>query len=426
MQFQEDFLHFVWQQRQFESRALISICGQPIDVIHPGTANADAGPDFSAARIRIGDTLWAGNIELHLKSSDWNKHGHQHNIAYNNVILHVVYTHDMDEIQAPKGVPVLELKDHIRKGLMQNFQAIMNAKTWIPCQKSIHIVDQLIVHNWLSRLLVERLERKSEEILHFLNYYENSWEDTFYYFLARNFGFKVNATAFGILAGKTPYKLLARHKNNLTQLEALLLGQAGLLEKTYQDVYPRMLQHEYAFLRHKYQLDPMDAVLWKFARMRPANFPGIRLAQFASLIHKSSGLFRQLMENQKVDDLKNLLETDCSIYWKTHYVFDKVVENKSTRMGSSSIENILINTIASFKFVYGQQSLRDDIRDGAIALLSGLKPEKNKITKQWDQLRIEAEHAADSQALLELKKYYCTAHKCIRCPIGHKILNQTF
>lgn len=421
----EEFINFLWQYRLFITPELITTDGQRLQIIHPGSANINSGPDFSAARIKLNNTLWAGNIEIHLNSSDWYKHKHQHDDAYSNIILHVVMHHDK-EITDKQGklVPVFEVRKFFDSALLSKYEKIVSSKTWIPCAGFLDSADKLIVMNWLSRLLVERLENKSSEIRKFFKYFENNWEQTFYYFLARNFGFKINADPFALLAQKTPYLNLARHKDDLTQIEALLFGQAGMLQSDFKDAYPDVLKKEYEFLRHKYKLEPMDKSLWKFGKLRPSNFPTLRIAQFAKLIHQSSGLFSKLIESNSVNEIKHMFDISSSPYWKNHYQFDKSSSVRIKKLGESAVNNIIINTIAPLMFVYGSENIKPDIKDRAIQLLTTLPPEENHIIKNWEGFGIKPANAGESQALIELKKYYCTPKKCLSCAIGLNLIKQ--
>jgi len=421
----EEFIHFLWQYRLFNTPELITTGGSELQIIHPGSANINSGPDFSAARIQLDGTIWAGNIEIHVKSSDWYKHKHQQDDAYSNIILHVVMHHDK-EITDKQGnqVPVFEVRKYFDSALLSKYEKIIGSKTWIPCAGFLDSADKLIVMNWLSRLLVERLENKSSEIRKFYEYFENNWEQTFYYFLARNFGFKINSDPFALLAQKTPYLILARHKDDLTQLEALLFGQAGMLQAEFKDAYPNVLKKEYGFFRHKYNFEPMDKSLWKFGKLRPSNFPTIRIAQFARLIHQSSGLFSKLIHSKSVDEIKEMFKINSSPYWKSHYQFDKLSSVRIKKLGESAVFNIIINTIAPLMFVYGTKNLKPEIKDLAIKLLTTLPPEENHIVKNWQTLGIKPANAGESQALIELKKYYCTPRKCLSCAIGLNLIKQ--
>lgn len=419
----EDFIHFLWKYRLFLPIELKTTDGDDLQILDTGLENADAGPDFSAAKVKIAGTLWAGNVEMHINSSDWYRHNHQNDDAYSNIILHVVMHHDQPITNGQGNeIPVFEVRRYFNAELLGRYEQILRSRSWIPCARFLPHTDGFIVMNWLGRLLVERLENKSAEILRFYKYFENNWEQTFYYFLARNFGFKINASPFALLAQQTPYKILARHKNDLLQLEALLFGQAGFLSGSFADAYPSLLQKEYTFLRHKYQLQPMDRALWKLGKLRPPNFPTIRIAQFAKLIHQSSGLFSQVMQHSKLKEVEALFHIQCSPYWHNHFQFDKSSGFRQKNLGKDALVNIIINTIVPMQFVYGSESLKPHIREQAVQLLNDLPAEHNSIVKNWEKHGILAQNAGESQALLELKKYYCTPKKCLSCAIGHHIL----
>ncbi len=421
----EDFIHFLWKYKLFNTTDLHTTANIPLEIVHTGFPNYDSGPDFSAAKIKLGDTVWAGNVEIHINSSDWYRHGHQNDEAYQNIILHVVMHHDGEIVdRAGNKIPVLEVKKYFDAALLHNYERIMQSKSWIPCEKFIHEADRFIVSNWLNRLLVERLENKSGEILQFYNYFEHSWDRTFYYFLARNFGFKINASPFALLAQKTDYRILARHKDDLTTLEAILFGQAGMLEGSFNDAYPSLLQREYNFFRHKYNLEPIDPSLWKFGKLRPPNFPTIRIAQFAKLIYKSRNLFSKVTGINTWHEIRELFDSECSPYWLDHYRFDKPTRKKPKNVGISAIENIVINTIIPLQFIYGKVAMKPEIQEQALSLITGLPAEKNSIISQWTNVGIVPQNAGESQALLELKKYYCTPKKCLQCAIGHSLVRK--
>lgn len=421
----EEFISYLWTNKLLFADRLATTKGEAVQVIQPGQQNRDAGPDFFAARVRIGETLWVGNVEIHVRSSHWNLHGHQSDAAYDNIILHVVFEHDL-QVLTSRGeeMPVLEIKDLFEPKLLLNYQRLQASKAWVPCERHIGEIDGLILNNWLNRLLVERLERKSDDVLHFLEYFGNDWEQTFYFLLARNFGFKVNASPFGLLAQRTPYNLLVRNRNNLTSLEALLFGQSGLLADSLQDVYPRSLLAEYRHQQKKHDLKPVDLKLWKFARLRPVNFPTLRIAQFAMLIYQTGHLFRNMVETKKTQDIHQQFRLKASPYWDDHYVFGKISPKREKQLGKDAINNIIINTVAPVLFIYGRQSMRTELCEKALNLLQETPGENNSVVRQWESLGVSAQHAADSQALLELKKYYCTPKKCLQCPIGHMILKR--
>lgn len=419
----EAFLFHAWQHRLFKTQELITGEGEPVRVIHPGLLNSDAGPDFINARIRIGETLWAGNVEIHLRASDWKKHRHQHDPAYANIILHVVYEAD-EAIERPDGslIPVLVLEEEIQEQALKNYHYLLSNRQWIPCVTRIGQVDKMVIDMQISRMLTERLERKTLEILHELKNNHYNWEETFYRSLAKNFGFHTNAVPFELVAKALPESLLARHKSSQLQVEAMIFGVAGLLVPDYADEYPRQLKSEFHFLKNKFNVHPIQAHLWKFLRLRPANFPTIRLAQFSSLIVKSNRLFVHMLEASDIDGVRKMLSVDVSPYWKTHFTFDHPSRYTDKVIGQLSISNILINTIVPFLFIYGTQKGLLVYRERALSFLERIPAEKNHILDQWNELGISAKSAADSQGLIELKNNYCQAKKCLQCSIGNKVL----
>ena len=419
----EDLLHFVWRTKRFDLSDLKTTEGEEIQIQSFGEHNTHAGPDFFNAKIKIGDTLWAGNVEMHLNSSDWNKHNHSNDRAYDNVILHVVLEED-EPIFRKSGerIPALALKKRISEKLSKTYLKLLHNEYWIPCQHHFFEVTEMKRNIWLDRLLVERLESKTDIIHQRLEQNKQHWEETFYQFLARNFGVKVNNDAFEQLARATPLIHLSKHKNDLFQIEAMLFGQAGMLEEDFEDDYPNRLKKEYNFLKKKYQLEPIDKVNWKFMRLRPANFPTIRIAQFAQLIFQSAHLFSKILEAKNVEALEKLFKIEPSDYWKTHYTFDNESEEKPKKLGKTAIHLFIINTIAPFLFVYGRQKAESAFQDKALALLESLKPEKNSIIDGWKNLGVKPESAAQTQALLQLKNEYCNQKRCLECSVGAAIL----
>lgn len=418
----EDFLHYVWKYKAFNLSDLKTLEGETIQVIKTGEHNKDAGPDFFNARLIIGNTIWAGNIEIHLKSSDWRKHLHNNNGNYNNLILHLVYENDEAISHTGKPVATAELKTLIDKDLLNKYNQLLYAKQWIPCANQLNSVSSFTLNNWLERLLIERMERKAKTISSLLELNKNNLEETFYIHLARNFGMKVNAVPFELLAKSLPNSFLGKHKSSLFQVEALLFGQSGLLEKSFKDDYPNQLKKEYLFLQKKFSLQPIEGHLWKFLRLRPVNFPTVRIAQLASLIHNSSGLFSKIMEAEKVEEHRKLLNAETSDYWNTHYVFDKASTTQKKNLGTVAIDNIIINSIVPFMFVYATYRGIEEYKDKAVALLEQLNSEKNNIIEKYTALGIKSKSAATSQSLLELKNEYCSFKKCLNCGIGISLL----
>ncbi len=428
MLFPEDFLHYVWKFRLFDRINLQTNEGEELEIFSAGMHNSDSGPDFQNARIRIGDTVWAGNVEVHLSSSDWKKHGHTIDNAYNNVILHVVYRDDEPLVLSTgRRVPTLELQNRIPDELYNRYhKLIFGAQTVIPCEASIGQVDSLTLHNWLTRVLVERLEKKSAAVIAALNINRGDWEETFYQFLAANFGFKINAVPFELLAKSLPQNILAKHKNNPMQIEALLFGQAGFLTDSVTDEYPLKLKKEYDFLSKKYKLNPIENHLWKFMRLRPQNFPTIRLAQFAALVVNSNHLFSKVLDIKEVKGLRDLFTAiKVNAYWETHYRFDTESAPSAKNLGPASVDVLLLNTLALFLFSYGKHNQQQYYINRSLQLLEHLPNENNNIITDFTNLGVKINTAFESQALLELKNNYCNNKKCLQCGVGNKILKIT-
>ncbi len=421
----EDFLFYVWQFKVFDKNELRTVDNQLIELLYTGVLNKNAGPDFQEAKLKIGGTEWAGNVEIHIKSSDWDRHNHTADPAYNNVVLHVVYEYDK-AVYRNDGtkVPTIEIKPFIHPNIQDRYKALMQNLNWIPCEKHIGTIDNLHLESWLLRMLIERLEQKSEAFVEILNEYKGSWDDAFYVALARNFGFNTNALPFEMLARSLPQQILARHKNNHVQIEALVFGQAGFLEGDSKDEFHKKLKQEYSFLKAKYNLKPIDKYLWKFLRLRPQNFPTLRLAQFSGLIIKSSHLFSKILEVDNIKEMSKLFtDLPVSDYWLTHYRFEKEAEAVSTQLGNSSVNNILLNSVALSLFSYGKCTGNEAIQDKAISLLEILPFELNQITNRFIEIGVRKGNADRSQALLHLKKSYCDLKKCLNCAVGTKIVN---
>ncbi len=422
----EEFLHYIWKFRLFDQLGLKTTAGEIIEIVKVGDHNFDAGPDFFNAKIKVGNTLWAGNVEIHTDSSDWQKHFHQKDKAYDNIILHVVNNADKKLYRVSgEAVPTIELKDRLDKKMYQNYLNFKSSSDWIPCEKQISAVPQLIINSTIDRLLLERLERKSTSISDSLLLNNNNLEETFYQLLARSFGFKTNAEPFELLAKSIPSLVLAKHKSSLLQIEAMLFGQAGFLNEHLEDKYPQQLQNEYVFLKQKFKLNPLDTYLWKFLRLRPVNFPTIRIAQFANLIFNSTHLFSKIIETEKCDDLKKLMNVDVSEYWHTHYVFDKSSLLKTKHLGEDAVNNIIINTVIPFLFVYGKQKGELKYVDRALSFLEQINGENNSIIGKWETLKLPVKTAYSTQGLLQLKMEHCNYKKCLSCPIGNYLLKNS-
>lgn len=420
----ESILHYVWQYKLFPQHQLKTTEGDKVEIIDVGRLNTDAGPDFFNAKIKIANTLWAGNVEFHQRSSDWKRHNHNGNNAYDNVILHIAEIVDTN-IYTTKGekIPQMELK--VPPTIKKKYSELLAEKKWISCENKINEIDNFRINALKNTLLTERLEQKTQTIFHLLEASENHWEEAFYILLARSYGFGVNSQPFELLAKSLPLSILAKHKDYLFQLEALLLGQAGFLQKIETDKYQQDLQNEYRFLQTKYTLKPLEISQWKLLRLRPENFPHIRLAQFAKLIHHSSKLFSKILETENLDGLRNFFRTEVSEYWQNHYLFGKESATSKKQIGKNSIDILLINTVIPFLFAYARKRNNEDLAEKAIRFLENIPSEKNTIITHWNELGINSTSAFDSQALLQLKKKYCDEKKCLRCRIGHQILTNT-
>ena len=426
MNFNEDFLHFLWKYRLFNTNQFITVTGEMIEIVSTGLHNKNAGADFENAKVKLGETLLVGNVEIHIRSSDWEKHQHTSDKAYNNVVLHVVYDNDKPVFRNDgTTILTLELKNYISAGLENRYRDLMQNLSWIPCENLLLHVDEIHIENWLQRVLVERLEEKTETVYSLLNELKGSWDDTFYVLLARNFGFKTNALPFELLSKSLPQQILAKHKNSAFQIEALVFGQSGFLEKA-EDTYSKMLKVEYLFLQKKFSLKPIEQYLWKFLRLRPQNFPTLRLAQFAALIVKSNHLFSKVLELNDIKDASKLFkDLPINDYWKTHYRFGKEVEKASCNLGDEAIHNIILNTVVITLFSYGRHIGNEQIADKAIKLLESIPAETNHIVDKFKQIGVNPINALRSQGLLQLKKNYCDQKKCLNCAVGAKVLKLT-
>jgi len=421
----EDFLHYLWKLKKFDLTNLTTTEKEVVEINDFGFYNTDSGPDFFNAKIKIGSTLWVGNVEMHVNSSDWMKHGHQNDKAYNNVILHVVYNNDIKiETESGISIPTLVLKDRIFKFDLKNYKLLRYNKNWIPCEKLLSTVSQISKVSALEKALSNRLINKAVKLEEIFEKKGNDWNEAFYIFLARYFGMKVNADAFEMLADSLPLKIISREKDSLFKIEALLYGQAGMLEDTFHGEYPNNMKAEYLHLKNKYNLSPIPISIWKYSKLRPLNFPTIRLSQLARVLYINEHLFGNVIQIIKLDDLKDILITKVSSYWINHYVFDKESTKSIKKLGSNALNVLIINTVIPLFFLYGTLNNDDDFKQKSISLLLEMGSESNSIINKWKNLGFNVNSAYDSQALLELKVNFCDKHRCLFCPIGHEILNK--
>ncbi|NSL88129.1 DUF2851 family protein [Chitinophaga sp. Mgbs1] len=419
-QLSEELFQHIWKCRLFSQDNLKTTAGGRVQVLYPGMHNHHGGPDFTAARIKIDNTLWVGQVELHLRSSDWYRHGHQHNAQYSRIILHVVFTDDMPD-RPPGQAPCLELQSSVSKVLLQRYALLRHAAGFVPCAFHARHVPQLTWLSWKERLLAERWERRMADMQAWLTCNHFNWEEVCYWALAQSYGMPVNAMPFLRLAQSLPFPLLQRYRHLPLHMEALLFGQAGMLEEHVTDVYALQLQEEYRFLRHKHQLTPMSAHHWNWLRMRPSAFPTLRIAVFAALLRQSTHLFSRILEAKDLAALEHLFFIQPSPYWKQHYRFGQPAA--TVRMpGKQAVQAVLINTVLPLIYLYGRQKNARYYQQLALHLLQQLPPEHNHITRQWAQIGITGDNALESQALLQLKQQYCDEKKCLQCAVGIGIL----
>ena len=435
----ESFLYYLWENRLLTG-TLQTNGKQSVEILNPGYRNTNAGPDFLEAKIKIGEQLWAGHVEIHVKTSDWNRHGHQNDKAYRNVVLHVVYEHD----RPVNDIPVLVVKGRFDECLYHRYERFMASQRWIACERQLEEVQAFTKATWLERMAVERLEEKSKKVGKLLEANKFDWEDALYRLVLRYFGLKVNNEAFDSLAQLLPVKTLLKHADNLLQVEAMLLGCAGFLRHNYQEVYPRLLQREFAAMQAKFGLLAMPEERWKFMRMRPLNFPTVRLAQLAQVIHQHGCLFSKIKEAESVSEVKALFDVNASAYWDTHYRFSTKVPPldrpspskgpspgekpssdgpaRAKHLGEGTADVLMINAVIPLLFAYGQLHKNRAYCEKALRFLEETDAEDNTIIRHFNALGWTADNAMQSQALLHLYNMYCRRKRCLECAIGNVLL----
>jgi hypothetical protein len=423
----EEFLHYLWKYGLYDQDRLFDNEKNKIIVLNTGEYNHDSGPDFFNARISIAGTVWAGNVEIHIKSSHFDNHGHQNDPAFNNVILHVVADNDKHVYNA-KGEEILTAEISFDSSLYEKYTHLVNNPYIIACQGDIRNIDEILVRHWLNSLIIERFQTKALSILKIFSDTGNNWEETFYRVLTRYFGFRVNTEPFEMLATALPFRIIRKHSDNIFQIEALLFGTAGLLEtglfkEALSDEYYRNLIKEYSVLSVKYSLQPLHGWLWKFSRLRPPNFPTVRLSQLAAMLSVAGGLFSKVLEATDIKRIKELFEVSASGYWDNHFVFGKKSRSFVKNTGSQAADILLINAVIPLIFVYGQSRDYQDISERALSFLEKITPEENTITTEWKAAGIVADSAFYSQALIQLRNEYCKKRKCLSCRIGNKIIS---
>lgn len=422
---QEDFLHYVWQFKKFNFRDAVTTSGAKIAILNSGSPNMQSGPDFFNSTLRIGNQLWAGNVEIHINSSDWYNHHHEVDPNYDNVILHVVWEHDADVYRKDNSViPVLELNELISESGFSAYKNLLEHPSgkWINCEKDFASLDDFSIQNWLERLYIERLEQKSEGVTRLLTDSSNNWEEVLFHMLAKNFGLNINGEAFFSVAKSIPFSVVRKVRDQEEKLEALLLGQAGLLQKEIEERYYQNLQKEYSFLKHKYQLEHQGVIPVKYFRLRPDNFPNLRLAQLSELYHCREHLFSEVIQAGDVHQLREIFNIRLSEFWECHFSFEKPHKKRKKQLSNKFVDLILINTIIPLRFYYAKQNGESN-NEEIIELIRSLESESNKIIHKFNQLKPKiAQNALQSQALLQLKSKYCDKNQCLKCSFGIKLL----
>ncbi|MDO6598317.1 DUF2851 family protein [Oceanihabitans sp. 2_MG-2023] len=420
----ENFLHYIWRYKKFALTNLKTTNQEPVSVLQVGSYNLDAGPDFFNAQITIANQLWAGNVEIHVNASDWFLHNHEQDKNYDNVILHVVWKHDTEIHRKDNTtIPTLVLKNLVNKSALYGYQKLFNKKQkWINCENDFITVDKFIVHNWLERLYLERLERKSKEITQLLKSSKNNWEAVLFKMLAKSFGLKVNGDAFLSLANSIDFNIIQKLQSKHSSLEALLFGQSDLLNEEVQDIYYLELQKEYQFLKQKFGLSNPSVTPLQFFRLRPLNFPTIRLSQLVGVYASENHLFSKIISASAKEEIYKLFQVSTSAYWETHFTFGKKSKSSKKRITTAFIDLLIINTIVPLKFSYAKKQGKA-VDEAVITLINEIVSEKNSIVTKFQELQVISKSAMHSQALLQLKNEYCVKNKCLQCAIGNSLLS---
>ena len=430
----EQLLHYVWKHKLFPLVELKTTDGKPVEVIDPGLHNHNSGPDFFNAKVKISQTLWVGNVEIHDKSSDWFLHGHDKDQAYDNVVLHVTGKPDI-EVTNTAGQYIPQMVLEVPSTIRENYEELLRTDQYPPCYQIIPDLTTLNIHAWMAALQTERLEQKTEAIIRRVKRMNGSWENAYFLTLARNYGFGINGDTFEEWATHIPFSAIAHHRDKLFQIEAVFMGQAGLLDinaipERYQqealnEGYYAKLRNEYLYLAHKFSLCPMDYKRWKFLRLRPQNFPHIRLSQLANLYYERKTGLSQLVECKDLFSLQSLLSTKVTPYWETHYTFGSISDLNEKNLSPFSMNLLMINTCIPILFAYGRHSAKEALCNRAFDFLEQLKAENNYIIRLWKECGLTVKNAGDSQALIQLKKEYCDKKECLRCRIGYEYLKKT-
>ncbi len=418
----EDFLHYIWQYKKFDFSNLTTVSGESLTITNCGNYLQLSGPDFFNAQIILGEQKWAGNIEIHIKSSDWYLHHHEKDSNYDNVILHVVWEHDIPVFRKDNSeIPVLEIKKYISKKDLGNYQALASPKSWIYCESQIATIDSFVLKNWQERLFIERLERKFMPIEQLLKETDNNWEAVLFCMLAKNFGLNTNGETFFKIAKSIPFSIIRKESAEVSNLESLLFGMADLFPVDIQDNYTKDLKTRFEYISQKHKLEKISIEPVQFFKHRPDNFPTIRLAQLAMLYHKGQNLFSRIIVAKTVTALHQLFEITITDYWQTHYQFDKESPKKKKQFSKSFIDLLVINTIVPIQFAYAK-SQGKEVSESLLALLREVPAEKNVIIEKFSNFGIKGNNAFETQSLLQLKNEYCTKSKCLQCAVGIQLL----
>lgn len=409
----EDFIYYLWENRLL-SLNLKTTEDEELTILSVGTRNHDSGADYNNARIKIGGTLWAGQVEIHVRASDWFRHQHQYDESYDNVILHVVYENDTDMLK----IPTLEIKDKFDISLYDNYNSFVNSKNWIPCGELIGGIQRHTIISWLDRMLVEHLEQECNDLDLRLTVNNNDWEQTFYQRLMRYFGLKVNNDSFEYLSRILPLNLLLKHRDNETYVESMMFGCAGFLHSNFNDEYPLLLKREFNVLRSKFCLRIMPYSNWKFLRMRPSNFPTIRIAQLAKIIVKNGTMFSRIRDSEKIEEITELFDIETNHYWDNHFQFDKISNMEMKKvLGKTAVDSIMINAVTPMLFYYGHYHSAESYKEKAMNYLEQTAPENNVLIREFSNRGIKLENAFQTQAAMYMYKHYCRRRRCLECRI---------
>jgi len=422
----EEFLHFIWKYGLYYKSKLRTASGEPVEVIHPGEYNRDAGPDFFNARIKYRGIEWAGNVEIHTKASHFDLHGHNRDHAFDNVILHVVAENDRKVFNA-SGIEITTAEISFDEKIFERYVNLINNPCTIACQNDIHGIDRFRFRHWIGVLVIERLSEKYEMIRKMLEDTGNDWEEVFYRIISRYFGFKVNAEPFEMLASALPLRIIRKHTDNRLQVEALLFGTSGMLDErlfreALNDRYYTDLIREFRVLKAKYSIKPIHGWLWKLSKLRPANFPTVRISQLAAMLSTTGGLFSKVVETKSITELRDVFNVSASEYWDTHYIFGKKCRKSIKNTGETATDIFLINAVVPVLFTYGKVKDNNRYCLRAIDFLEEVSPEDNRIIKEWREAGIEAFSAFDTQGLLQLRNEYCRKRKCLKCRVGGELI----